>query len=268
MKHFFTAVLVLISCQLLQAQTVVITGGTNSTTLLNLTPDAKPALAVDSPKTSEPIEGIYPRHKVFTVSSDLAQYFLCQPNIDLSIRLFHQGAIGVNLGLVEPCLLFAQNPLTSQQYTNPGTVYSGIATRLYFKFYPGKKHKSYWDLQLVYKKLSYNGVGFSDQYGNSVLNIYTMNEHETVYGLEAMHGHELTRENEHLNVDVFYGIGFHERLRNYQVTSENVVVAPGSDLQNLAMAMPGNYSGTLSLFTPVIGLKFGWNYLKRNQTGF
>jgi hypothetical protein len=264
MKHFFAAALAIIGCTFVQAQTFVITGGTNSTTLLNLTPETKPATVDSSSNQNSSIEGIYPKHKAFTISSDLAQYFLCQPNIDFSIRVLHQAEIGLNIGLVEPCLLFAQNPLTSAQYTEPGTVYSGIATRFYFKFYPGKAHKSYWDLQLVYKKLSYNNTGFNDQYGNSVLNIYTMNEHETVYGLEVMHGHELTHENEHFNVDVFYGVGFHERIRNYQVTSENVVIAQGSDYQNIAMAMPGSYSGTLSLFTPVLGLKFGWNYLKRN----
>jgi len=266
MKYYFSAIAILFSCVLLQAQTVIISGFDMHSNVIDLT--GKSQAVPDSSKNSkyQPFYGDNaPSHKVFTISSDLTQYFICQPNIDFAIRVLRKEEIGLNIGIVEPCLLFAQNPLASEQYTDPGTVYKGIATRLYFKFYPGVAHKSYWELQLVYKKLSYTSTGFSDDYENSsVLNTYNMNEQESVYGIELMHGNELTKENQHINIDFFYGAGFHERVRNYQVTSQEIFIAPGADLQNLAMATPGSYSGTLSLFTPVIGLRFGWNYLKRN----
>lgn len=262
MKYLFTllAAIVIQLCSAQMVQPIVIMGYGGNTNLIDLiNPGQEYTIGhqEDDPHFSS--HGL----ALFTVSTDLAQYFLGQPNIDFEYHVSYHNAFGVNLGYVSPCLLYAENPMaTGGQYTDPGTVYNGAAIRIYYKYYPGHFHKSYWEVQGVYKNLSYNNTGFDDEYEEGAIrNVYNMNEKETVLGIELIHGNRITREGDKFYADIFYGGGIHQRNRAYQIYSQTLMVSPGADYQNLVMATPGYYTSVLNLVTPVIGIKLGWNYL-------
>jgi len=221
-----------------------------------------PEIQTDTVKSQEQPYVETRKHALFSISTDLVQYFLCQPNIDFQYRVSPQIDLGINLGLVEPSLVFAENPLTDIQYENPGSVYSGYAVRLYCKLFPNKYVKNYWSVQIVYKSLGYQNTGFNDNYNNGqLLNTYFMSEKAMVYGGEIMHGHRLSRQGEHLYVDLAYGLGLHQKFRNYTILSSSYIFAPGKENSISTLAQPGAYYSTMSVITPVISFKLGWNYL-------
>lgn len=202
--------------------------------------------------------------RVFSITTDLAQYTMIQPNIGFECRITENLTIGINAGLVVPSPMFAINPLADGQFTNPGTVYRGYALRFYFKLFPSMRHKGYWAIQGVYKSLAFNYISFADDYGDEYQNTYTMSEHSTVTGFDLLHGNDLIGPNRHFDIDLFYGIGVHPRNRNYTITNQsaNFVYLP-EDYSSEPVAYNGNYSNTLNIFTPVIGFKVGFNYIKK-----
>ena len=250
-----------------QVQPVILNGGNGAYGVIDLIPSAvpkdttKPATTAQATSTVTEFDTAAPRHKVYSISSDIAQFFLFQPNLDFEYRVSRVLAIGANIGIVEPSLLYSQNPLVTAQFKDPGTVYQGTALRLFVKLYT---HRSYWCLQGVYKKLTCPATYFSDNFGD-VLNMYYMSEAETVFGLEFLHGHQLTKKGERFNADLFYGIGWHERFRSYTISDQTEVVSPGADMASAIIISPGNYTAYLSYLTPVIGLKFGWNQVKKDK---
>ena len=205
-----------------------------------------------------------PKHILYTISTDLAQYALSQPNIDFEYTTSSSICAGINFGYIMPSLLFKINTLANGQFTEPGTVYSGIAIRLYLKFYGLRHFQNYWCIQGVYKSISFNNVSFEDTYGDAYWNNYTMSEQTSVVGIEILNGHESTTKNRVLNLDLFYGLGFHFRIRNYTITNATLSDPhiPGL-YPNKPIAYNGTYSGTLFLLTPVLGIKIGFNHLKK-----
>lgn len=262
MKYHFTALIFIICMGNVYAQNAVptiIVDPSGATYTIMLIPQTQ----TDTAKQDQGKTYVNPaKYALFSISTDLMQYFLCQPNIDFQCRVSKQIDIGINLGLVEPSLVFAENPLSDIQYKNPGSVYSGYAFRLYCKLFPSKYVKNYWSVQIVYKSLAYQNTGFNDNYnGGQVLNTYYMSEKEMVYGGEIMHGHRLSKQGEHLYVDLAYGLGLHQKFRNYTILSSSYVIAPGSENNVSTLAQPGIYYSAMSVLTPVVSLKFGWNYL-------
>ncbi len=236
MKYITTAFLVIFNCASIHAQ-------------------KKDSISIDSIDTKY--------HPLFSITTDLAQYGLFQPNIGFEYKI-DTLAFGINVGLIEPSPIFAINPLANGQFTDPGTVYSGIAFRFYLKIYNKKHPYSYWSFQAVYKKEAFNNISFSDEYRDEILNTYTMSENGTVMGFEILHGNEITAKDENYTIDLFYGFGYHVRAMNYTISDENTSPTyPGPEYNGLTIALPGTYSSTFSTFTPVIGLRIGWNYLKK-----
>lgn len=202
--------------------------------------------------------------KLFSITTDLAQYILFQPNIGVEYRINARFYAGINVGLVEPSSSFAVNPIANGQFTNPGTVYSGYAVRLYLKMFLSKRHIGYVSVQGVYKSLSFNNVNFYDQYGDAYGNNYTMSEHATTLGIDLFHGMELIRGKSIFNLDVFYGFGIHSRIRNYTISNQSFESGQiFIESEGKPIAYDGNYTNTLYNFTPVIGIRAGFKYGKR-----
>ncbi len=209
-----------------------------------------------------------------TVSTDLLQYILLQPNINIEY-CWNRMAIGIYGGIIQPDLVFQVNPLANGQYTMPGTVYSGEAFKAYFKYYGKKRANTYWCLQLECKPERYNNVSFMDILNNgqeypyqAMYDNYTINEKTTVWGIDLLHGHQIDLLNI-IRFDLFYGFGVHDRVRNYNVTSSTLTYSNqwGSGPYNYSYPgylIPGTYIGYVCYFTPVVGIRVGlFNSIKK-----
>ncbi len=204
--------------------------------------------------------------KFFSVTTDLLQYFLLQPNVGIEFRVLPLFNVGSNFGLVYPSPLFTVNPLANGQFTYPGTVYSGYALRVYVKLFISRKQKGFFSFQGVYKSLHFNNLSCSDMYGDAYGNTYNLNEQTTTIGLDILYGTQLTKIDNTVDVNMFFGWGIHNRNRNYTVTNQafgNFGQPPPYESQGRPIAYNGNYSESLVLFTPVLGLRFGFSYVKK-----
>jgi hypothetical protein len=207
--------------------------------------------------------------KVFAITTDIAQYFLSQPNIGVEFKLARPLFIGINGALIIPSPLFGVNPFANGQFTNPGLIYKGYALRLYIKLYMPKKTKQYWCLQGVYKSLSVNNFSEVDYDGDNVLDAYAISEKASTYGVDLFHGNEFFGNENRFILDFFYGIGVHFKNRNYSISNSSFGYlyggTPGSpsSIDNQPVAYDGNYSTILIIVTPEIGLRIGFNYLKK-----
>lgn len=231
MKHRLIAILLVVSCALAKGQRGSIAhevGDTNTT------------------------------RKAIAISTDAVQYVFNQPNINIEY-VWKRFSAGLNIGIIRPDPAFAVNVLSNGQYLWPGTVYHGIAFRLSFKYFDMKHQKRYWGAFLVCKPEWYKNVSFYDMTDPTEETgvDYTMNENATVLGIELVRGHELGYNNA-MHIDFFYGLGFHDKLRNFTVTSMST---PTGERDGSGILDLGNYKGSVSYLTPVLGLKFGLNYL-------
>jgi len=210
-------------------------------------------------------------YTLFSITTDIAQYTLFQPNIGFEYRIVRPLTIGANAGLVFPSAVFAVNPLADGQFTFPGTVYRGYALRFYLKFYPSVQHKGYFCIQGVVKSVSFNDVSFTDQYNGDPdatfpsTNTYTMSEHTNIIGVEMLHGNGHLGPNKYLDIDMFYGFGIHLRFRNYTISNQawGTYGSSGADYQGGPIAHDGTYNNTLTLPTLIFGFRVGFNYLKK-----
>jgi len=254
MKYYITLLAILMNCYFLQAQATDTTVVERSTGGFNrLAQDSTVIKHTDNPTYSS----------LFSITTDLAQYGLFQPNLGIEINI-DTISLGFNFGLVEPSPMFAVNPLADGQFTYPGTVYRGTAFRFYLKIRTKKHPYSYWCFQGVYKKIAFNNISFSDEYRDEILNTYTMDENSTVAGLDILHGNLIAGNDQGYTIDFFYGFGYHIRTRNYTIYNENSSPSyPGPEYNGLTIALPGTYQTVLSIFTPVVGFKVGFNYLKK-----
>ncbi len=194
------------------------------------------------------------------ISTDAMQYILpVQPNINIEY-IWNGMAIGFYAGLVYPDANMTVNPFASGQYTMPGTVYYGKAFKLYFKNYDIKRPKRYWSAQFECKPQWFNNVNFMDQpAGDESQVYYTMSNKTTVLGLDMLRGHEYGEQNI-LHIDFFYGIGVHDRISTSVITSSSRPFGIDGD------GALGTYKGYIWYLTPVIGLKFGFNYLIKDKS--
>jgi len=210
---------------------------------------------VDSSTLNKPVP--ISAEKVIAISTDGMQYILDQPNICIEY-MWNRFSIGVYAGIIIPDANFEVNPFANGQYTNPGTVYSGAAFKLYFKCYDVKKTNHYWAIQLECKPEYFNNTDFYDEpVHDEVLVSYTMNEKATVLGIDLLRGYELRKPNI-LHLDFFYGFGLHLKNRDYTVSSSNTTGGMGGQKY---MPTDGIYQTVAADFTPVVGLKLGLNYI-------
>jgi hypothetical protein len=201
------------------------------------------------------------RQSHFSVSTDLAQCGMFQPNIGIEYR---KGtlAFGLNVGYVFPLGYDSVNFLANGQYKLPAPIYYGEAVRLYFKHYSSGS-PFYWSVQAVVKDLWYNNRGFSDHYyvgsnDNPLIINYTMSEKATVLGIEALVGYD-ARLGNHFRIDCFGGLGFHERIRVYDITWSSA----DTWLQRFPQYTPGTYHDNIGYPTPVFGLKLKYSFIRK-----
>jgi hypothetical protein len=190
----------------------------------------------------------------FSFNTDLLQCAYFQPNIGAEYRR-NKVECGLNIGYTFPSPLFSVNTLADGQYTWPGTVYYGEALRLYVKFFANpNKPTHYWSFQVTIKNQWYNNVDFTDQpSGGDIPFYYTMDEKETVLGFELLHGHEFYAGSL-LYFDLFYGLGYHVRFRQFEVVTS-------SSYNPYSGYLPcGYYKGTISYLLPVVGFRAGFNF--------
>jgi len=233
----------------------------------------------DSLSQSKPIDSskqaCFHKHIIGTIaaSTDLAQYIFQQANICVEYK-WNRMTIGIYGGIIKPDPTFFVNPLANGQYKLPGTVYTGYALKLYFKYFSKEGPINYWCAQLECKPEWYNNQNFRDILNTgqdypyyAIDDYYTMNEKTTVLGIDMLHGHEFEINN-FLHIDLFYGLGLHDRIRDYTVTSSTLL---GSYTQSSTpqspyngncpgYLIPGTYIGYVWNFTPVIGVKLGIFY--------
>jgi hypothetical protein len=222
----------------------------------------------DSIHKADSIRENAPFPRAIAISTDAMQYIIPQPNFNIEYIWNHQ-AIGFYTGLIQPLSFFAVNPIADGQYTDPGTVYNGWAFKLYYKWYDKKRPKHYWCMQLEYKPEWFNNLSFYDQTSEEQTVDYTMNEKAAVYGYDLLRGFEYG-EQDAMHLDFFFGIGFHYRVMNYDVTSlnsngfygnnNNTPIGDGTSTISL-----GNHTAGFLLPTPIVGLKFGLNFLMKHN---
>jgi hypothetical protein len=193
--------------------------------------------------------------RTISISTDAMQYIMPQPNINIEYA-WNRMAIGLYGGIIRPDFGTEVNTFANGQYTLPGNVYYGKAFKLYFKYYDSRKPNRYWCAQLICKPEWYNNQSFMDMPQEELRAYYTMNEICTVWGLDLLRGHELAGKNI-VHVDFFYGIGIHDRMRTYTVTSSNTAYPYYGYMQL------GTFKGYIMYPTPVIGLKLGFNYSRK-----
>jgi hypothetical protein len=106
-------------------------------------------------------------------------------------------------------------------------------------------------------------VSYSDFYGDGYgSNSYTMSERANTFGLDFLHGNEFNPFSKYFDIDLFYGLGVHERFRNYNISNQSYFgfINPS----NSDIAYDGNYTNVLTIVTPVVGLRVGFNYVKKS----
>ncbi len=191
-----------------------------------------------------------PTGSYFSISTDLLQYLVYQPNIGFEYRR-KKFAWGINFGVVHPDPTFYVNPLADGQYTWPGTLYNGEALRAYWKVFFKNNPSSYFCVQAEYKYLWYNNGSFMDMPNGDEFQVnYTMNEKATALGIDVLLGKEWLAF-KIMHFDIFYGIGYHVKYREFTVVTSNFPY-PGD-------WMPlGSYKGSVSYPAPILGLKGGF----------
>ncbi len=186
--------------------------------------------------------------KEFSITTDVAQYILYQPNIGIGFR-WNGSVIEINAAKIYPGQLYSDNPFANGQYSFPGLVYQGEAFRVNYKHFIRNHPKRYISAQAMYKHEWFNNVNFTDAYNGDNSLEYTMNEKTNVVGLDISEG-IIIGKNSWYHLDFSVGLGLHDRLRNFDVTSvTNLTAGPGL----------GNYNGYIWYVTPVFSFKAGFN---------
>ncbi len=190
--------------------------------------------------------------KEFSITTDIAQYVLYQPNVGIGFQ-YNRSVFEINAGIIYPEPLFSVNPFVNGQYTAPGLVYKGESFRVNYKYLLHNHPKWYISEQTMYKNESFNNFEFTDAYNGDNGYSYTItNEKTKVFGLDMLVD-LILGENSWYHLDFSAGLGMHDRLRNFDVTSVTMLnVGPGL----------GAYTGYIWYITPVIGIKAGFNFLK------
>lgn len=143
---------------------------------------------------------------------------------------FKQHSFGLCIGKIYDNPDFDPRPLSSSQNNNPGTVYKGIVTRLYFNYYfikkdyPKSKLGFYISPQLLYKDLYYHNKTFRDENTTHYTSItYTRNEKAYIIGGDIVCGllfsFRIIKPSTHFFINPYVGTGYNSRTRNIETLS-------------------------------------------------
>src|SRR5258708_11035114 len=98
------------------------------------------------------------KKKIFSVSYNITQTFMNEYDNSFENRINDKFFLGLTLGKIRYSYAFDPLFISPSQDKWPGTVYQGHSLRAYLKYYRGNKPFKYWDIQMLYKNMSYNNI--------------------------------------------------------------------------------------------------------------
>lgn len=158
-----------------------------------------------------------------------------------------RSSFGFNFGYIYANPKLKVFILSRDQGTYPGTVWNGLVFRADYKRANKYADNKFWEVQAIYKILNYRNQGF-DNVEDDESYFFKRNENAWLLGLDAINGRHLTKPESIFNSEIFWGLGFRYRVRNFTTLSSRFNVPPVGSFQ-------------LQQFYPTIifGLKIGFN---------
>lgn len=187
-----------------------------------------------------------------SVTVNIVQLPINEAGIYVDYGLKKRHSFGFGIANVYVNQLFIPDFLSDDQSTFPGAVWHGIAARVNYKAYFLRSRRLYLCIQVLYKSLSYTNQTFINDYDDN-LDYFTRNETAYSWGADLLLGHLITGIKAKIDVDVFYGIGWRYRVRNYTTTFNNG--DPGAYQQPL-----GSFQLIQNYPSFVFGIKVGYNF--------
>ncbi len=188
-----------------------------------------------------------------SISMNEVQFPINEFSIYADYCMDEKNSFGINVGVIYANPTFKVFILSPDQGTYPGTVWNGMVFRADYKHCWVNQLKKYWEVQVIYKTLSYHNQSFVNWIDDNPYD-FSRNEKAYLIGLDAINGRHFLKYDSHLNLELFWGIGARYRKRNYSNLSTNV-----------PFAYPlGSF--TLEQFYPtlIFGFKVGFNcFLKK-----
>ena len=157
------------------------------------------------------------RKGTWTVSTNVAQFFLG----DISVYgeyCFRKGnSIGVSYGIISPIRSRSSVYNSGFQVNDdlyPYLIYTGYTTRLYAKFHVEGNHRIYFSPLIMYKELRYSHYLFHDQFQQGEYQEhYERSETAKVISLQMLWGKEFPFHG--FLIDCYTGLGLRARIRSY-----------------------------------------------------
>lgn len=128
----------------------------------------------------------------------------------------YRHSIGLSIGYEYPNPIFSAL-LFSFDHLTPFPAYNGIVARLNYKHYFTHSRKVYWSTQILYKSLHYNNAVFSEKGATDEIKDTYRTENATVLGFDFIFGYHLLKLQAKKNTEIFAGIGYRHRIRDYTV---------------------------------------------------
>ncbi len=140
--------------------------------------------------------------------------------IDYTFRKKH--SFGICGGYIYANEYLQVNLLSTDQGSNPGTVWNGAVFRFNYKNYFSPKMRHYFGVEFLYKSLSYSNMQFSNSIGERGSNSFYRSEKANLYGLNLLYGYHITSVEQIFNLEWFCGISYRQRIRNYNTMTSTV----------------------------------------------
>ncbi|HEV7230748.1 MAG TPA: hypothetical protein VGO45_05440 [Bacteroidia bacterium] len=155
----------------------------------------------------------------YAVYSELEKMLISETNVGFEYRFNRYMSLDLNIGHIHYNSLFDPWVFSPSQNDWPGTVYRGTSYRFGLKMFPSPKKRNYIAIKGLWKTMYYSGMKFLDMKSGYSLTTQR-SESATVRGLEIEGGHEFNLAEGHILFELFYGIGFRVRERNYTTYSQ------------------------------------------------
>ena len=169
-------------------------------------------------------------HKSLAFSNNVFMDIFNEYSFYIDFIPFKHHSFGLCIGEIYDNPEFDPRPLSKSQNNQPGTVYKGYVTRLYYNYYFfNKDYKrlnfgTYISPQIIYKNLYYNNKTFIDANANQGSSItYTRNEKTNIIGGDLVVGCyialRIKKSKEYFFFNPYLGMGFNKRNRNIETLS-------------------------------------------------
>lgn len=189
--------------------------------------------------------------------TDVMLNLLNEKNIGAEIKLHQRISIGASYARVMPSYYFGDHIFIASHHKFPPRIFDGFALRAYFKYYLPPKYGFYFQLTALYKDAGYGFSRVFDGAGDkgSLTSIRT-NERAKIYGAYLLAGQEFVIA-KYGFIDMFFGLAYRYRIRTY-TTISSISTKYWGRPESL-----GTFTVSQHYFAPVIGLKLGFCYQKK-----